>query len=131
MTDKLLPVDGLHRRYIDPTSRDFVIENGVSKADPTLGTTVALLLSLERGSCAWAPELGSRLYTLRHATERAAVLAKAYAAEALVPLRRQGRLPGLVVLATVYGTTLRIEVAWKAADGRRVDPLVYTRRIGT
>lgn len=125
-----LPVDGLHRRYIDPTTHDFVIEAGVSKQDPTLGTTVAMLLSLERGSCVWAPELGSRLHTLQHATTRAGVLAKAYAAEALVPLRKQGRLPGLSIIAGVSGNQLRIEVSWKAADGRRVDPLVYSRRIG-
>ena len=122
--------DGLHRRYIDPVTGDLAIENGRSKTDPSLATTIALLLRLERGSCAWAPELGSRIHAIRLATRQNAVLARAYAIEALQPLRRQGRLPKLEVEAEFRGPTLFVVVGWSSRDGRRVDPVIFSRRIG-
>jgi phage gp46-like protein len=124
------PTDGLHRRWIDPITGQFSIVSGRSKADPTLATLIAFLLRMERGSCAWDPTIGSRLHTLRSATTQAAILAKAYAFEALKPLRSQGRLPGLSIDASFRSGAIYLLISWRGSDGRRVAPITYTRPVG-
>lgn len=121
-------------RYVDPTTRDYVIQAGAPREDATLASTVAFLLNLEQGSCVLDPELGSRLHTIRHARRDAKVLGESYARLAVRPLVEAGKLPGLEVTARVYESArrekhLEVIVTW-TRDGRRVAPVRYSRRLG-
>ncbi len=114
----------VRRRYIDPRTRDYVLERGTTKNDETIASTVVLLLATERGSSPARPRDGSRLHTLKKATPDAGRLAEEYAIEALAPVNHW--LRGLQATATVVsertGARLDLIIAYYDRSGvqRRV-----------
>lgn len=114
---------------------------GSPRVDPTLASSVLLALSMERGSCPlYDPEeqIGSRLHTITKATDDAVILARAYALEALRPLR--ARLHELEIEPSIVdvfdgsrriGKALHVVVSWREGgrgSARRSVP--YQTRIG-
>ena len=99
------------RRYIDPDTLDYVIENGEFKKDETHIATVIRLLTLRRGTCIVAPELGNRLFNeLENLGNDAKRRAENYCREALEPLTKRRLITELFLDATII------------TDG--IDPLV-------
>ena len=106
------------RRYIDPTTKDYVVENGSPRADSTHVSTAVFLLSLRYGSSAVAPELGNRIYDeLDKLTDDAPRRAERFAILALRPLTRTRAITELDVEASVEDGTLCLEVAFTDKDG--------------
>jgi phage gp46-like protein len=128
-----MPIPAATRRWIDPTSGDYVVENGGPRADATRASKILLRLRMRRGTCAVLPSLGSRLYLVTSMTPGAERQARAYAREAIADLIRAGEIRDVAVEAKarmVAGTaSLEIEVSFTDTDGdRRSVP--YTHRLG-
>lgn len=117
------------RRYISPTTRDYVVTGGGFRADDGIVSKVYLALATRRGSCAVYPEFGSRLHLVRKADERGRREAIAYATEALTHLA--GEVNDLEVTATVSSArvgAIELEVAYRLGDVQQRVP--FTQRVG-
>lgn len=128
-----MAIPAARRRWIDPQTGDYVVENGGPRADDTRASKVVLRLRMRRGSCPVLPTLGSRLHLITSNVPGATRLAKAYGREALKDLITSGEIRDVEVEAsviTVSGTTaLALEVSFCDTDqDRRAVP--YTHRFG-
>lgn len=74
------------RRYIDPTTRDYVVRQGELVQDDGFTSKVVLALATRLGSAQALPEFGSRLHEIKHADERGRLLAEKHALRALAHL---------------------------------------------
>lgn len=99
-------------RYIDPATRDYVVEGGSPREDDSEASTIVWLLGLERGTFAPDPDLGSRLHTLRKATRDAVRLGQSYALEALEPRIAAGA----ITKVSVSGKLVDLRPSGKALD---------------
>lgn len=120
------------RRWLDPSTRDYVISHGGPRDDVTRASQVLLRLATHRGSCAVAPELGSRLHLITRESPGATQRAVAYALEALADLIRRGVIRDVAAEASVEGESTRyleVRVSFRddAPDPRSVR---FERRIG-
>lgn len=82
------PAPGL-RRYIDPKTRDYVVEGGQLKQDDGFTSEVVLALATRLGSALALPTFGSRLHEIKRADERGRRLAEKHAMKALAHLERK------------------------------------------
>lgn len=117
------------RRWISPTTRDYVVTGGGFQGDSGVASKVYLALATKRGSSAVYPEFGSRLHLVRKADERGRREAIAYATEALTHLA--GEVSDLEVSATVSTDrvgAIELEVAYRLGDVPQRVP--YTQRVG-
>lgn len=116
------------RRYIHPTTRDYVVSGGGFQADSGVASKIVLALGMQRGSCPVYPEFGSRLHLVKRADERGRREAEAYAREALEHLA--GEVTDLVVTATISTEkpgAIEIEVAYRLGDVPQRVP--YTQKV--
>jgi hypothetical protein len=101
------------RRWLDASTRDFLVELGDYKQDAGFTSKVVLALGTKRGSAQAYPGFGSQLHLVKHADERGRRLAESYALLAVQHLRDEvrdlkataeldARWPGLIFL-TVSG----------------------------
>ena len=87
------------RRYIDPKTRDYVVEGGQLKQDDGFTSEAVLALSTRLGSALAFPTFGSRLHEIKRADEQGRRLAEKHAIKALAHLER--RVEGLRVEAAL------------------------------
>lgn len=71
------------RRYIHPTTRDYVVDTGGYQSDPGFTSKVVLALATKLGTCIVNPTFGSRLHEVKRWDEVGRRLTEKYAAEAL------------------------------------------------
>lgn len=117
------------RRYIDPTTRDYVVESGGFKGDSGISTQILIAWGMELGSCPVFPELGSRLHRVKHADERGRREAEAYGTEAIGHLK--GKVNDLAVtatLSTLLPGCISLEAVYRLGDVEQRVP--YTARVG-
>lgn len=116
------------RRYLDPETGDYVLENGGPREDMTPASRVVLRLRTRRGSIPGLPWFGCRLFEVKKITPSTPMLVKSYVTEALADLVAAGQLPGLQVTATAANGSLSVEVSYRDPSGvRKVVP--YTQRV--
>jgi phage gp46-like protein len=87
------------RRWIDPTTRDYVVEVGELKQDYGFTSKVVLALSTKLGSCLVLPAFGSRIHEVKRADEQGRRLAEKHATNALQHLTTE--IVGLSVVASI------------------------------
>jgi phage gp46-like protein len=87
------------RRWIDPKTRDYVVENGDLKQDYGFTSQVVIALATRLGSCLVMPNLGSRIHEVRRADEQGRMLAEKHAVQALQHL--SSRFKDLVATASI------------------------------
>lgn len=113
------------RRWIDATTRDYVIEGGEVKQDYGFTSKVVLALGMRLGSCQVLPTFGSRLHEIRSANEQGRRLAEAYALLALQHLTDE--IQDLTVTATISaGSPGRIDLVVSGRRGMTVLSATYT-----
>lgn len=121
------------RRWLDPQTGDYVVENGGPRADTTHASKILLRLRMKRGTCAVLPSLGSRLHLIKTMTPGSKRLARAYAFEAIDDLIKAKEIRNVeidVETSIVAGTaSLEIEVRFFDSDN---DPrsVTYSHRLG-
>jgi phage gp46-like protein len=114
------------RRWIDPATHDYVVENGDFKQDEGSTSKVVLALATKKGSCQVLPWFGSRLHEIRFADERGRGLAETFAKQALAHL--VGELVGLSIKASVVNqTAILLVIVWRR--GTRPVRVQYTARV--
>lgn len=103
--------------YIDPLTRDYVLEDGRFQVDEELSTAVYLCLETQRGTRIGDPDFGSRLHELRKNPQRSAEQAPALVKEALQPLFDEGLVTDVTTSAEVIdeGIVLYITVTGPGA----------------
>ena len=107
------------RRYIDPATNDYLVVNGALRNDETHASTVVLLLTLRKGSCAVAPELGNAIFDeLKKLGDGAQRRAEQLAEQALAPLTRSRRITNLNIVATIDADLLSLSVEFTDPQGR-------------
>lgn len=111
--------------FIDPVTRDYVLEAGTPLRDPAQGLANAVYLRLMTPLKSYWPDetFGSRLHELQREKDlaRVALLARQYAEQALAPILLDGRATAIVITAERPGNgrmLLLIEVT--AASGERL-----------
>lgn len=77
------------RRYIDPKTRDYVVDGGQLRQDDGFTSKVVLALATRLGSALAFPEFGSRLHEIKRADEQGRRLAEKHALKALAHLERE------------------------------------------
>lgn len=108
------------RRWIDPRTRDYIVEAGGFREDAGFTSKVTLALGTRRGSCLVSPSFGSRMYKVRHVDEANRNLAKVMAEEAVAHLSDE--VEDLKVEAFIPpGTIGRIDLV---VSGRRQNVLL-------
>lgn len=121
------------RRWIDPDSGDYVVENGGPRGDDTRASKIVLRLRMRRGSCAVLPRFGSRLHLITANAAGSLRMAEAYAREAIADLIRSGEIRDVKITASVIsesGTTaLGLDVSFRDTDQDRRTAR-YTHRLG-
>lgn len=107
------------RRYVDPETLDFVLEDGNHQADETHVPNVIRLLSLRKGSSPVAPELGNEMWEkLTKLGDGAERRAEQYCVRALRPLTLPRLISDLVVDAEIVGVSgLDVVVSFTDKDG--------------
>lgn len=128
-----MPIPAAARRWLDPTTRDYVIERGGPRADETRASKVLLRLTMRRGSCAVAPTLGSRLHLIQRDGPGVVQRAEAYAREAVRDLEQRQEIRDVAASAVVSGPrgNRAIEVTLSFREGASDPRTVRTsHRIG-
>lgn len=121
-----MAIPAAQRRWLDPSTRDYVVERGGPRADATRASKVLLRMTMKRGSCAVAPTLGSRLHTIRRESVGVIQRAEAYALECVEDLVRRHEIRDVTAAAQVVrsssGASLDVELAFldTAGDPRSV-----------
>lgn len=100
------------RRWLDPMTRDYVVENGRPRGDTSKMQKVLLAIFTELGSCPLDKDLGSRIHELKKATTSAARVARGYIFDCLDTMVRGEEI-----------TQLEVDVTVALVDG--VNALVY------
>ena len=98
-----MPIPAASRRWLDPATRDYVVERGGPRPDATRASKVLLRLTTRRGSCAVAPTLGSRLHLIRRDGPGVTQRAEAYALEAVDDLVKRREIREVTARADVTG----------------------------
>lgn len=111
------------RRWIDPKSRDYVVEGGELKQDHGFTSKVVLALATKLGSCLVLPEFGSRIHEVKRADEQGRRLAEKHALNALHHLTAE--ITGLTVAAFI--STERPGVIEIDVSGKRGQMELSTR----
>lgn len=128
-----MPVPAAARRWLDPDTRDYVVERGGPRADATRASKVLLRMTVKRGSCAVAPTLGSRFHLIRRDGVGVVQRAEAYGHECVEDLVKRREIRDVGVSATVVrtpsNTALDVVIAFKdtAGDPRSVR---FSQRLG-
>lgn len=116
-----MAIPAAQRRWLDQTTRDYVVERGGPRADATRASKVLLRLTMRRGSCAVAPTLGSRLHLIQRDGRGVKQRAEAYAMECVEDLVRRREIRDVVARAevrrTVAGASLEVELAFRDTAG--------------
>jgi phage gp46-like protein len=113
------------RRYIDPKTRDYVLEGGALKQDDGFTSKVVLALSTKLGSAQAYPAFGSRLHEVKRADEQGRKLAERHALRALAHLTSEIR--DLKVVATLTANRPgAIDVAVSGTKGLAIVRASYT-----
>jgi phage gp46-like protein len=79
------------RRYVDPKTRDYVVEGGALKQDDGFTSKVVLALATKLGSAHAFPTFGSRIHEVKRADEQGRKLAERHAMRALAHLTSEIR----------------------------------------
>lgn len=116
------------RRYIDPATGDYVVENGGPRNDDTVGSQIVLAIGTRRGSCPVAIDLGSRLHEIRKARAGADRLAAAYIREAISHLIDRGEVQDPTIRVEIEGGRLDWTLAYHDRAGQR-QSIASTQRI--
>ena len=117
------------RRFIDATTRDYVVEDGSLKQDEGFTSKVILALATRLGSAQAYPTFGSRLHEVKRADERGRRLAEKHAERALAHLARE--VVGLKVEAKLrLDKPGAIEVIVSGAQGEETLNASYTAVVG-
>jgi phage gp46-like protein len=117
------------RRYLDPSTRDYVAEGGRLKQDEGFTSKVVLALSTRLGSAQAYPTFGSRLHEIKRADEQGRQLAEKHALRALSHLTSEIR--ELHATATLPERTPgRIELTISGRRGRETVRVDYTAVLG-
>lgn len=94
-----MAIPGAARRWIDPITRDYVVERGGPRTDSTRAAKVYLRLATRRGSCAVNPSLGSRLHLITRSGRGVIQRAEAYALECVEDMVRAKEIRNVVATA--------------------------------
>ena len=111
------------RRWIDPQTRDYVVEDGDLKQDYGFTSQVVLALATRLGNCLVMPNFGSRLHEVRRADEQGRMLTEKHAIQALQHLT--SKFSGLTVTASI--STERPGVIELEVSGKRGEVNLSTR----
>lgn len=106
------------RRWLDPQTRDYVVEAGAPRGDDTAASEVVLRVTTPLGSFVPDPTFGSRLFQIDRIARGTERRARAFVVEALRPMTKRGVLPELeveVVRDSVSG--LAISIGFKNTSG--------------
>lgn len=118
------------RRYISPTTRDYVIESGGLRGDDGYSSKVILALGTELGSCQVAPNFGSRLHTIKIAGTASTRLAQKYGVEALAHIASE--VKSLEVSAELHKDVkgaMKLTVSIDPGRGKQAVKVEYTSRV--
>lgn len=96
-----MPIPGAARRWIDPETRDYVVERGGPRGDSTRAAKVYIQLATRRGSCAVNPKLGSRLHLITRTGRGVVQRAEAYALECVEDMVRAREIRDVTAVAEV------------------------------
>lgn len=103
--------------------RDYVAASLDASLNPALEQAALVRLSAHRGAFWFDPTLGSRLYLLAREKDvpRVKKIAIEYAAEALEPLKQDGRVVSVVINATQpKNSTLQLHIVLTKPDRTEV-----------
>ena len=119
------------RRYIDPNTGDYELENGGPKNDSSHASAVVRRIRMRRGSMPSDPNYGSRIHLVRSTDPAGLRLVEAYAVEAIQDLIDRGLIGGVVAKATKYtGGLVRLVLSYKDASGKPQGPLSLDIAVG-
>lgn len=104
--------------YIDPITRDYVLEDGRFQVDDDLTTQVYLCLETQRGTRIGDKDFGSRLHELTKNPQRSAEQAPALVKEALQPLFDEGLITDVVTVATAIEEGIVIDTTVTGPGGK-------------
>jgi phage gp46-like protein len=118
--------------FIDPTTRDYVLQAGGAQRDPASGLANACYLRLTVPLGSYWPDktFGSRLHELQREKDvaRVAMLAKQYAEQALAPIVADGRASRIDVSTERPGNgRLHLLIEVTAASG---EALTFRHPVG-
>lgn len=106
------------RRYIDPETGDYVIENGGPREADGLAQHIALAFKTRRGTCI-AEGFGSRFHTVRKIVAGTTRLVEKYAIEAVQHLIDRKAITGASASATlVKKDAISVTLTYKDQSGR-------------
>jgi phage gp46-like protein len=121
-----MSIPGAARRWIDPKTRDYVVERGGPRSDSTRAAKVYLRLATRRGTCAVNPGLGSRLHLIKRTARGVTQRAEAYALECVEDMIRAREIREVTAAAVVVrdetGASLDTTLSFRdtAGDPRSV-----------
>lgn len=108
------------RRYVDPSTGDYVLENGAPKEADGIAQHVALCLKTRRGSSI-ASEWGSRFHTVNKIVSGTTRLVERYAIEAVQHLIDRKAISDVSARAYLLKRdAIAVELSYKDRSGRQV-----------
>ena len=110
--------------YINPSTRDWEVEDGDLKMDTTQHSDIAFHLALEYGSSAVNPAAGNKIWTIRKLASNVPSQAEEYCRAAIQPRVDDGSVTNVEAAAeTQHGWTLAWEVGYKVVgdEGRTLN----------
>lgn len=117
------------RRWIDPTTRDYVVQDGDLRQDDGFASKVVLALGTRLGTCQVLPSFGSRLHEIKRADELGRKLAEKRARSALAHL--ESEVDELTVTAALNAKAPGlIDITVTGKRGANTTSAVYTSRVG-
>lgn len=117
------------RRYIDPATGDYVVENGRLKESQGISATVVLHILTPHGSMAVAPEAGNRIHEMKKLGHGSAESAKAFLRDSIAFLVERGDVRKLVVKTERVRYELQYHLEYEDRSGN-AQTVPYMRRAG-